>query len=338
MSAIELPSLIKNRLGSPVMKSSIPSRWLHRFAWLTALLTLLLPVTTGAIVTTLKAGMAFGDWPSSDGYTMVTYPWLTAARDQFVEHSHRLAGLTIGVLSVGLAAYTWCSSSGRLSKYLAAAIFGSVVVQGLLGGARVLLDRETMALVHGDFAAGVFSLMAVLVLTTAVGWEARVRLQSRSAAKTALTWALIASVLMSLQYFFGGVLRHLKLAWAWNLHPWFALAPLAAALMFALVVKNSESLMLKRCVKSVVVFVSLQMLLGLATWFVRYGVPSWGVVAEQESIPMVVICSLHKILGMLCLMTTVVSVVCVASIFPKRDIEHQPVSVDFEASVMGVAT
>ena len=108
--------------------------------------------------------------------------------------------------------------------------------------------------------------------------------------------------------------------------------------MFALVVKNSESLMLKRCVKSVVVFVSLQMLLGLATWFVRYGVPSWGVVAEQESIPMVAICSLHKILGMLCLMTTVVSVVCVASIFPKRDIEHQPVSVDFEASVMGVAT
>ena len=80
------------------MNPSTARRWLHRFAWLTATLTLLLPVTTGAVVTTLKAGMVFPDWPSSDGYNMLAYPWLSSARDQFVEHGHRLSGLTIGLM------------------------------------------------------------------------------------------------------------------------------------------------------------------------------------------------------------------------------------------------
>ena len=51
---------------------------LHRLAWLIAALTLLLPVTTGAIVTTLKAGMVFSDWPSSDGYNMLASDFVMA--------------------------------------------------------------------------------------------------------------------------------------------------------------------------------------------------------------------------------------------------------------------
>ena len=323
------------------MNPPTASRWLHRFAWLTATLTLLLPVTTGAFVTTLKAGMAFGDWPSSDGYNMLAYPWLSAARDQFVEHGHRLSGLTIGLLSIALAGFAWSVSCGRTAKYLAAAIFGSVFVQGMLGGARVLLDRETMALIHGDFAAGVFSLMAVLVLVTSVGWESRHRLSSYAAGRTALAWAVITTVLMSVQYFLGGVLRHLKLGWAWNLHPWFAIAPLVAALVFAFVVRSSESVMLKRCAMVLVGLVVSQVLLGLATWYVRYGVPSWGVVATPESISQVVVCSLHKVLGMLTLTTSVVSVVCVSSVLPtvgRCEMNEMNRSAKFDASMMGVAT
>lgn len=320
------------------MNPPTASRWLHRFAWLTATLTLLLPVTTGAFVTTLKAGMAFSDWPSSDGYNMLAYPWLSAARDQFVEHGHRLSGLTIGLLSVVLAGFAWSVSCGRMAKYLAAAIFGAVFLQGLLGGARVLLDRETMAFIHGDFAAGVFSLMAVLVLVTSVGWESRTRLPSVAAGRTALVWAVMTATLMSVQYFLGGVLRHLKFGWAWNLHPWFAVAPLVAALVFAFVVRSSESIMLKRCAMALVGLVVSQTLLGLATWYVRYGVPSWGVVATHESVSQVIVCSLHKVLGMLTLMVSVVSVVCIGSVLPTPDRRETTRSVEFDASVMGVAT
>ena len=320
------------------MNPPTASRWLHRFAWLTATLTLLLPVTTGAFVTTLKAGMAFGDWPSSDGYNMLAYPWLSAARDQFVEHGHRLSGLTIGLLSIALAGFAWSVSCGRMAKYLAVAIFGAVFVQGMLGGARVLLDKETMALIHGDFAAGVFSLMAVLVLVTSQGWDSRLRLSSFTAGRRVLVWAEITSGLMGVQYFIGGVLRHLKLGWAWNLHPWFAIAPLVAALVFAFVVRSVESVMLKRCAMALVGLVVSQVLLGLATWYVRYGLPSWGVVASQESVSQVIVCSLHKVLGMLTLMTSIVSVVCVNAVLPTSDCRETTRSSEFDAPMMGVAT
>ena len=321
------------------MNPSTARRWLHRFAWLTATLTLLLPVTTGAVVTTLKAGMVFADWPSSDGYNMLAYPWLSSARDQFVEHGHRLSGLTIGLMCIALAVFAWSVSCGRLAKVLATAIFASVFVQGMLGGARVLLDKETLALVHGDFAACVFSLMAVLVLVTSDGWELRAKLISslRSPNRTLLGWAVTTLVLIAVQYFFGGVLRHLKLGWAWSVHPWFALAPLVTVTVLAVLARRAGSAMIQRCAMALVSLVISQGLLGLATWSVRYGVPSWGVVAQQESVSQIVVCSLHKVVGMLTLMTSVLSVVCVGSVLSKSQCESAE-RVKFSGAVMGAAT
>ena len=319
------------------MNPPTASRWLHRFAWLTATLTLLLPVTTGAVVTTLKAGMVFADWPSSDGYNMLTYPWLSSARDQFVEHGHRLSGLTIGLMCIALAVFAWSVPCGRLAKVLATSIFATVFVQGMLGGARVLLDKDTLALIHGDFAACVFSLMAVFVLVTSSGWEQREKLSSSRAGQTVLAWAVATLVLIAVQYFFGGVLRHLKLGWAWTIHPWFALAPLVTVAVLAVLAKRAGSVMIQRCAMSLVGLVVSQGLLGLATWYVRYGVPSWGVVAQQESISQIVVCSLHKVVGMLTLMASVLSVVCVGSMLLAARGESAE-RVEFGGAVMGAAT
>ena len=78
----------------------------HRMAVGTAA-TALLPIVMGAVVTTLGAGMAFLDWPSSDGQNMLLYPWLkdlaAGHTDKFVEHGHRLAGMLVGFWSIGLA-------------------------------------------------------------------------------------------------------------------------------------------------------------------------------------------------------------------------------------------
>ena len=319
------------------MNPSTARRWLHRFAWLTATLTLLLPVTTGAVVTTLKAGMVFADWPSSDGYNMLAYPWLSSARDQFVEHGHRLSGLTIGLLCIALAVFAWSVPCGRLAKVLATANFATVFVQGMLGGARVLLDKETLALVHGDFAAGVFSLMAVFVLVTSSGWEQRGKLSSSKVGRTVLAWAVATLALIAVQYFFGGVLRHLKLGWAWTIHPWFALAPLVTVAVFAILARRAGSVLIQRCAMTLVGLVVSQGLLGMATWYVRYGVPSWGVVAQQESVSQIVVCSLHKVVGMLTLMTSVLSVVCVGSMLPKTQCDSAE-RVGFSNAVMGAAT
>ena len=104
----------------------------------------LLPIGMGALVTTLKAGMAFADWPSSDGHNMLLYPWFrdfSSNPEKFTEHGHRLAGMLIGFISVVLAAASWRLGKGWVRTY-AFSILVAVILQGLLGGARVLFDRR----------------------------------------------------------------------------------------------------------------------------------------------------------------------------------------------------
>ena len=80
--------------------------WLTRYAAAT-LGVALVTVVAGTLVTSMKAGMAFRDWPTSDGYLMVTYPWFRDFAkdwDKFLEHGHRLAGMAIGMFAIGLVA------------------------------------------------------------------------------------------------------------------------------------------------------------------------------------------------------------------------------------------
>lgn len=324
---------------------SSSSRWLHRFAWLTATLTLLLPVTTGAIVTTLDAGMIFSDWPSSDGHNMLAYPWLSSARDQFVEHGHRLAGLTVGLLSIALAVTAWLVRSTRAARMLAIAIFASVFVQGMLGGFRVLMDAKVMALIHGDFAAAVFSLMCVFVLVTGSRWEVRTAVADPSTAHSArfLSLTILASVVI--QYFLGGVVRHLvpfglagQLSAAWVIHPWFALVPVLLSPLLVVVARRSGSALLVRYANLMVAMVVSQAVIGLATWYVRYGFPSWGVVAQTGSLTQIVISSAHKVVGMMTLMTSVLNVVCAIAVQPTASKALPTESQRFESTMMGAAT
>lgn len=322
------------------MKSSSHPVWLHRFAWLIATLTLLLPVTTGAIVTTLKAGMVFSDWPSSDGHNMLMYPWLSSARDQFVEHGHRLAGMVIGLLSLALIIAAWVFDKRKSVRAVAGLIFAAVFTQGMLGGARVLLDQQTLALVHGDFAALVFSLMAVLVLITSQGWEGRSRMTSESASSRVCTMAAILLATLVAQYVMGGFLRHLRehgsFAWAWMVHPWFAVVVLCATVFFVFSVRGTNSTYLARCAVALIGLTVAQSLIGLATWYVKYGIPSWGVVAQQDSVPQIVICSLHKVVGLLTLMTSILTMICCWAVRPVRQEHDSTVSV--ANSVVGAAT
>lgn len=322
------------------MNSPATSVWFNRFAWVTATLTLLLPVTTGAVVTTLKAGMVFADWPSSDGYNMLAYPWLSSARDEFVEHGHRLSGMTIGLLSLSLAITAFCVDRRFIVRCVAGAIFVAVFLQGMLGGARVLLSEQLLALLHGDFAAVVFSLMAILVLITSRGWESRPRLTSVIESQSSFNAARLLLATLIAQYVMGGFLRHLRerseFAWAWMVHPWFALVVLFATVMFVFTVKGSESPHIRRCGQALIGLTVAQSLIGLATWYVRYGVPEWGVVAQQDSPLQIIICSLHKVVGMLTLMTSVLAVFCCWSVRPLN--QNRVSDVTISPSVAGAAT
>jgi cytochrome c oxidase assembly protein subunit 15 len=95
-------------------------------------------VTLGAFTTSIHAGMAFLDWPLSNG-SVNPAGWLTEI-DKFAEHSHRLFGMVMGMLAIGLATWLHRREARSWLRGLGWTALTIVVIQGILGGKRVMLD------------------------------------------------------------------------------------------------------------------------------------------------------------------------------------------------------
>jgi cytochrome c oxidase assembly protein subunit 15 len=94
------------------MSRSINNAWLHRFAVLTAMATLVL-LGIGGLVTSHEAGMAVPDWPTSYGYNMFALPFKFWTGGVFYEHTHRLWATLVGTLIVALTRWLGGSPSRR---------------------------------------------------------------------------------------------------------------------------------------------------------------------------------------------------------------------------------
>ncbi len=98
-----------------------------------------LVLQAGGFTTSIHAGMAFLDWPLSNG--SVNPPgWLTEI-DKFAEHSHRLAASGLGLFCIAITLWHWRCETRPTVRKLAYVLLGLVILQGGLGGLRVLLDR-----------------------------------------------------------------------------------------------------------------------------------------------------------------------------------------------------
>jgi hypothetical protein len=86
---------------------------------------------------------------------MFTFPpsqWLgRQAGGVFYEHSHRLMGSLVGMLSIVLCAWAWKTEPRRWVRWLATGVLAAVIFQGVLGGLRVVL-KELDAGGGGDVA------------------------------------------------------------------------------------------------------------------------------------------------------------------------------------------
>lgn len=129
----------------------VRSRWPHGLAVLLLVATWLL-ICIGGLVTTTGAGMAFEDWPTSDGENMFLYPWFQATKDKFIEHGHRLFGAAVGVIAIGLCIVVWLKDQRRWVGWLSIAALLLIIGQGILGGLRVLLGDVQIAKIHGCVA------------------------------------------------------------------------------------------------------------------------------------------------------------------------------------------
>jgi cytochrome c oxidase assembly protein subunit 15 len=95
-------------------------------------------VALGAFTTSIGAGMAFPDWPLSNG-SVNPHGWLTEI-DKFAEHSHRLSGTMMGLITIILAVWLHRGEARAWVRRLGWWALAIVLVQGVLGGTRVLFD------------------------------------------------------------------------------------------------------------------------------------------------------------------------------------------------------
>lgn len=261
----------------------------------------LAPIGLGSLVTTLGAGMAFPDWPTSDGQGMLAYPWLQSSGDKFVEHGHRLAGMLVGFCSIGLCAVAWFGGSSRGVRYAVAGVLFGVIVQGLLGGLRVRLDRQVVAFGHSIFGCLVFVSLWMVSSATSRKWSQADRSSGISGFAWFLAWLYPLVVLI--QYVFGGVIRHLGSM----LHAHIFGAVLVFLLAVCVVISSFKAGF--RGARSRAVFVGLavagQVLLGLGVWVTKFGFAPSGLVAVQHSLPQVIARTLHTVVGMVVVATAV---------------------------------
>ena len=90
-------------------------RLAHALALVTAAVTFVL-ILFGGLVTNTGAALAVPDWPTTFGHNMFLYPWSKMVGGIFYEHSHRLIGALVGLLTVALGAALWPRARPALAR------------------------------------------------------------------------------------------------------------------------------------------------------------------------------------------------------------------------------
>lgn len=184
--------------------------WRRRFSLFTVVMTVLL-ISWGGFVTSINAGMAFPDWPSSMG----SYNWINPV-DQWwtitpylAEHGHRLIASLVGALTVILAVWTWRSDPRRWMRTLGWGALALVIVQGVLGGLRVLWISLDFAVVHACAAQIFFAMLVAMTLFTTDTWRTQSGVLPDTHAATRLRrLSHVTTAVIYLQIVLGALLRH----------------------------------------------------------------------------------------------------------------------------------
>jgi heme a synthase len=184
-----------------------PHLWLHRFALLTALATFPL-LFVGGLVTSTGSALAVPDWPTTFGYNMFLYPLSGMVGGILYEHSHRLLGALVGFLTVILTLWLWLKEPRPWLRWLGSLALAAVILQGVIGGLRVVLLAHILAIVHACLAQAFFALLVSIACFTSpeqpetpadppVGDRSRLR-----------RLCVLTTSLIYVQVVFGAILRH----------------------------------------------------------------------------------------------------------------------------------
>ena len=145
--------------------------WLHRYARVLAVATLLL-VAAGGMVTSTNSGLSVPDWPTTYGHQMFSFPFSQMVGGIFYEHGHRLIASVVGFLTIGLAVWLWRTDPRPWVRRLGWLALAAVIAQGVLGGLTVIyLLPDPISISHAGLAQIFFGLTVSLALFTSPTWR-----------------------------------------------------------------------------------------------------------------------------------------------------------------------
>lgn len=264
----------------------------HRLAGLTAAATCVL-IVFGGLVTNTGAALAVPDWPTTFGHNMFLFPWSGMVGGVFYEHSHRLLGALVGLLTLGLAAALW-PLGGRL-RALGLLAVAVVVTQGVVGGLRVVLLTDALALVHGPLAQAFFALIVAITLVT----SARMAQPAPAVDGATRGLTLAAALLVYLQIVFGALLTH---AGRIDLHLVGAVAVFALVPMVTARLRRTGDAVAVPTARLLLVLLGVQLALGVGSYLARFS----AVWIPGGQLTMLVLPVAHRLAGGLILAAAVV--------------------------------
>ena len=268
--------------------SLTPGQWWERAAAVVLCCITFPLLWVGGLVTTTKSGMAVPDWPGTYGYNLLLYPWTTwlaGPWDLFIEHGHRLLATLAGLLTIGLLVLVLRFDDRRWMRVVAVAALVGVILQGVLGGLRVLLDERLLAMVHGSVGPLFFALTAAIVLWTSATWRLARPADGAIRLNVAVPLGLVTTLLVFVQLVLGATIRQMPVTASPQT---FAVAVKAHLFMAAMVAAACWILAMRLVARGVpkpvrmfgvaaAVVVLLQISLGVFTWLSKYGVPRFAV-------------------------------------------------------------
>jgi heme a synthase len=263
-------SVFSSLINNTEQKLPQPQIWIRRLVWKIAIATLLL-MAVGSATRVMNAGLACPDWPLCYGQLV---PTRQMNLQVFLEWFHRLDAALIGVSAIALSGLSWWYRK-QLPHWLpwasSFALF-LIVFQGVLGGLTVTqLLRFDIVTAHLGTALLFFS--TLIVIGTAL-----LPYQGTNVAGK-LSWlSLSAAVLVYMQSILGGLVGS-----RWALHQCFAgsqlcnvmnahilgvIPPTLAVVAVVWLSWKTPGLhrYLRRLANLAAALVSLQILLGLATF------------------------------------------------------------------------
>src|SRR5262245_3774105 len=267
--------------------------WAHRLACVTAGATVGL-IVAGGLVTNPGAALAVPDWPTTFGHNLFLFPWSGMVGGVLVEHGHRLLGALIGLLTVILALALGVGDRRRWARGLGVLAVALVCTQGLIGGLRVVLLKDTLALVHGCLAQLFFGLLVGIGVVTSRSW--RVPSGTGAGARRLAPLGALAVAVVYGQIVLGAFTTHGPAVWWHAAGAVLTTGVLVTVALAVLRIAHEDPILVwwARVVKELLL---LQLLLGIGAYTVRF--TSLGVPGGQLAV--VALPVLHRAMGALVL-------------------------------------